>query len=95
LKAKPEENASQSNQGHRRIFIGRGRVRLGTYPGERKPLLRLIDAKGSPVTPRSTVVPRDSWMSMVGLVLLIALPNAAMLLLTRYAPRLTFGDRLL
>ncbi|HTZ59066.1 MAG TPA: ABC transporter permease [Acidobacteriaceae bacterium] len=60
----------------------------GVQPGERKPTLHLLDAKSFPGYEDTYGKPLRLLMMMVGLVLLIALSNVAMLLLARNANRL-------
>jgi predicted permease len=67
----------------RAAYIG-----LGTPPpGERKPTLSLLDAKNFPGYDQEYGKPLRMLMTMVGLVLLIALSNVAMLLIARNATR--------
>ncbi len=56
-------------------------------PGERKPTLSLVDAKGFPGYDEVYGKPLRLLMAMVGLVLLIALSNVVMLLMARNATR--------
>ncbi|HEY4357023.1 MAG TPA: ABC transporter permease [Acidobacteriaceae bacterium] len=56
-------------------------------PGEMKPVLSLIEAKGFPGYATQYGKPLRLLMAMVGLVLLIALTNVVMLLVTRNAAR--------
>jgi predicted permease len=67
----------------RAAYIGLG----SPTPGERKPALTLIDAKGFPGYAERYGKPLRLLMAMVGLVLLIALTNVVMLLIMRNAAR--------
>ena len=67
----------------RASYIGLGSPK----PGERMPTLSLIDAKGFPGYAQMYGKPLRLLMAMVGLVLLIALTNVVMLLVTRNAAR--------
>jgi len=67
----------------RAAYIGLG----SPTPGERKPTLTLIDAKGFPGYAERYGKPLRLLMAMVGLVLLIALTNVVMLLIMRNAAR--------
>ncbi len=63
-------------------------VGLGSpTPGEKRPVLRVVDAKGFPGYVEIYGKPLRLLMGMVGLVLLIALTNVVMLLLARNANR--------
>lgn len=70
------------------IFQQSAYLGLGTpAPGERKPVLSLIDAKGFPGYAERYGRPLRLLMGMVTLVLVIALTNVVMLLLARNATR--------
>jgi predicted permease len=64
-------------------------IGLGGKPkeGEKRPVLSLEDAKGFPGSDQMYGQPLRMLMAMVGLVLLIALANVAMLLMARNAAR--------
>ena len=64
-------------------YIGLGKP----MPGEKRPTLSLIDAKGFPGYAQEYSKPLLMLMGMVGLVLLIALTNVVMLLLARNTAR--------
>jgi len=70
------------------VFQNAAYVGLGSpMPGEQKPALSLIDAKGFPGSAETYGKPLRLLMGMVGLVLLIALTNVVMLLMARNATR--------
>ncbi len=67
----------------RAAYIGLG----SPAAGERKPVLSLVEAKGFPGYAEEYGKPLQLLMGLVGLVLLIALTNVAMLLMARNAAR--------
>jgi len=70
------------------VFQAAAYTGLGTPPpGEKKPVLGLAEAKGFPGYAGQYGKPLRLLMGMVGLVLLIALTNVAMLLMARNATR--------
>ena len=70
------------------VFQQAAYVGLGSpTPGEDKPVLRVVDAKGFPGYAEEYGRPLRLLMGMAGLVLLIALTNVVMLLLARNATR--------
>ncbi len=70
------------------IFLQAAYAGLGSpMAGEQKPALSLVDAKGFPEYAERYGKPLQILMAMVGLVLLIALTNVAMLLMARNATR--------
>ncbi len=70
------------------VFQNAAYTGLGTpKPGEQKPVLSLIDAKGFPGYAEMYGKPLRLLMGMVALVLLIALTNVVMLLMARNATR--------
>jgi len=70
------------------VFQEAAYVGLGTpTPGERKPALSLVEAKGFPGYAEQYGRPLRLLMGMVALVLLIALTNVVMLLMARNATR--------
>ena len=70
------------------VFQTAAYVGLGSpMPGENRPALSLVDAKGFPGYAQEYSKPLRILMGMVGLVLLIALTNVVMLLLARNAAR--------
>ena len=70
------------------VFQQAAYVGLGTpTPGERKPVLSLVEAKGFPGYAEQYGRPLRLLMGMVALVLLIALTNVVMLLVARNATR--------
>jgi predicted permease len=70
------------------VFQAAAYTGLGTpSPGDKKPVLNLVDAKGFPSYGEEYGRPLRLLMGLVGLVLLIALTNVAMLLMARNATR--------
>ena len=70
------------------VFQAAAYTGLGSpAPGEKKPVLSLADAKGFPAYGEEYGKPLRLLMGLVGLVLLIALTNVAMLLMARNATR--------
>ena len=70
------------------VFQSAAYIGLGSpEPGEKKPTLSLIDAKGFPGYADMYGKPLRLLMGMVGLVLFIALTNVVMLLMARNATR--------
>src|SRR5580704_4027536 len=70
------------------VFQPAAYVGLGApAPGEIKPVMSLVDAKGFPGYAEQYGRPLRLLMGMVGLVLLIALTNVVMLLIARNATR--------
>lgn len=70
------------------VFQAAAYIGLGSpAAGEKKPVLSLVDAKGFPGYAEMYGKPVRLLMGMVGLVLLIALTNVAMLLMARNATR--------
>ncbi len=67
----------------RAAYIGLG----SPMPGEKRPVLSLIDARGFPGYAEQYGKPLQLLMGMVGLVLLIALTNVVMLLMARNSTR--------
>ena len=70
------------------IFQQAAYIGIGSpSPGESKPVLRVVDAKGFPGYAEQYGRPLQLLMGMVGLVLLIALTDVIMLLIARNATR--------
>jgi predicted permease len=84
----PGVNKIQAAAQMQSVFQTSAYLGLGSpQPGEHKPVLSLVDAKSFPGYDDQYGKPLRMLMTMVGLVLLIALSNVAMLLMARNATR--------
>lgn len=85
---KPDTTKAQAIAQLQPVFERAAYIGLGhPKPGERRPRLSFVDAKGLPGYAEQYDRPLWLLMGMVGLVLLIALTNIAMLVLARNATR--------
>ena len=84
----PGVTESQATAQLQPVFQAAAYIGLGSpMPGEQRPTLSLVDAKGFPGYDAQYGKPLRMLMGMVGLVLLIALTNVVMLLIARNAAR--------
>lgn len=85
---KPGITKAQAVEQLQPVFQAAAYTGLGSpKPGEKKPVLSVVDAKGFPGYAEMYGNPLRLLMGLVGLVLLIALTNVAMLLMARNATR--------
>ncbi len=85
----PGVTRTQATQQLQPVFQNAAYIGVGNpQPGEQKPVLSLVEAKNFPGYDDEFGKPLRMLMLMVGLVLLIALSNVAMLLMARNATRL-------